>query len=286
MTKSFLAKMTPCFCHSQITDLCIRSDGIDVSKYDDSFLNKSLQKRMSEAHCTSLEEYFSLLEQSENERLLFIDSLHICYSEFFRNPLTFAVLERIILPALVLKKKKSKQKEIRIWSAACAGGQEVYSLAILLEELKNGAADQFSYRIFATDQSEAQVHEAIKGQYLAAALHHVSLKRVGEWFTRQGELYTIKAELQNNIAFSTFNLFNEELSCPSASIFGDFDLVVCANLFFYYKNEYRKIILGKIRNSISDDGYLMTGETERDIVMRDNFHEMFPQSALFKRNMI
>jgi chemotaxis methyl-accepting protein methylase len=240
---------------------------------------------MSEAHCTSLEEYFSLLEQSENERLLFIDSLHISYSEFFRNPLTFTVLERIILPALVLKKRKSKQKEIRIWSAACAGGQEVYSLAILLEELKNGDADQFGYRIFATDQSEAQVHEAMKGQYVAAALNNVSLKRVGEWFTRQGELYTIKADLQKNIYFSPFDLFNDELSCPPASIFGNFDLVVSANFLFYYKKEHRHIILGKISNSMSDGGYLMTGETERDIVERDNFHELFPQSALFTRNL-
>ena len=141
------------------------------------------------------------------------------------------------------------------------------------------------YRIFITDQSESQINEAIKGRYAAAALNNMSLKRAGEWFTKRGDIYTVKPELKENMDFSTFDLLNEELSCPPASIFCDFDLVVCANLLFYYKDEYRKRILGKIGNSMANGGYLMTGETELDIVLRCNFQELFPQSAIFKRNI-
>ena len=270
---------------TQIANLIMRSNRIDVSRYDHSFLEKSLRKRMTETHLGSVEEYRAFLQQSDEERTTFIDSLSISYSEFFRNQLTFSVLERIVLPSIVLKKKNTKRKEVRIWSAASAGGQEAYSLAILLEELRNGDNNKFTYRIFATDQSESQANEAIKGRYAAASLNNVSLKRAGEWFTRRGDIYTVKPELKENMAFSTFDLFNEELSCPASSIFGDFDLVVCANLLFYYKQEYQKIILGKIDNNMANGGYLMTGETERDIVMRRNFQELFPQSAVFKRNM-
>jgi len=269
----------------RIADLLKRSHGTDISKYDDSFLNKSLQKRMAETCSATIADYCSVLERDIRERTAFIDSLQISYSDFFRNPLTYAVLERMVLPLLVLNKKTSIQKEIRIWSAACAGGQEAYSLAILLEELKNGAGDQFRYRIFATDQSEEQVHTAMNGQFTAAALQSVSLKRVGEWFTRQGDCYTVKVELQKNIAFSQFDLFNEAVSYPPASIFGDFDLVACANLLFYYKNACRNIILGKVNNSLAKNGLLITGEAERDIVMRHNFRELYPQSALFRRNL-
>jgi chemotaxis protein methyltransferase CheR len=268
--------------NKHIADFLMRSYGIDVSKYEDSFLNKSLQKRMAETYYSSAEEYFAFLEQSTRERTTFIDSLHISYSEFFRNPLTFAVLERIILPSIVLKNKNAKRKEIRIWSSACAGGQEAYSLAILLEELRNGETSKFTYRIFATDQCESQVNEAMKGHYDAAALKNMSLKRAGEWFTRQGDIYSIKPELKENIDFSVFDLFNEELSSPPASIIGDFDLVFCANLLFYYKNKYRRIILDKSVNSLTNGGYLISGETERDIVMKCNFPEVFPQSAIFQ----
>jgi len=268
--------------YKQVADLLLRSHGIDVSKYDHSFLNMSLLKRMAESEHESVEGYCAFLEQSTTERTTFIDSLSISFSEFFRNPLTFAVLERIIFPALVLKKKNSACKEIRIWSAACAGGQEAYSLAILLEELRNGNPNAFNYRIFATDQCETQVNEAINGQYDAAALHNLSLKRAAEWFTRQGDVYTVKPELKEHIDFTTFDLFNTETSCPPASIFGDFDVVACANLLFYYKNEYRKIILGKAAHCMAQGGYLMTSESERDIVMKCNFAEVFPQSAIFQ----
>jgi chemotaxis methyl-accepting protein methylase len=268
----------------RIVDLLIRSLGADISKYDDSFLNTSLQKRIAETCSGSIAGYCGVLERNISERTAFIDSLQISYSDFFRNPLTYAVLERMVLPSLVLNKKTSTQKEIRIWSAACAGGQEAYTLAILLEELKNSADVQFRYRIFATDQSETQVHEAMDGQFTATALQNVSLKRVREWFTRQGDCYTIKAELQKNIAFSQFDLLNEAVSYPPASIFGDFDLVVCANLLFYYKNAYRNIILGKVNNSLGKNGLLVTGEAERNIVMRHDFIELYPQAALFRRN--
>ncbi len=269
----------------QIADLLKQSHCIDISKYDNSFLNKSLQKRMAETSSGSVAAYCDVLERNLRERTVFIDSLQISYSVFFRNPLTYAVLERMVLPSLVLNKKTTVQKEIRIWSAACAGGQEAYTLAILLEEMKNGVDDQFRYRIFATDQSEEQVHTAMNGQFTAAALQSVSLKRAGEWFTRQGDCYQIKAELQKNIAFSQFDLLNDIVSYPPTSIFGDFDLVVCANLLFYYKNACRNIILRKVNNSLAKNGLLITGEAERDIVMRHDFIELYPHSALFRRNL-
>ena len=86
--------------NTKITDFLMRSHGIDVSKYDESFLDKSLQKRIAETHCGSLEKYCSFLEQDNKERNILSDSLHVNYSEFFRNTLTFAVLERIVLSVL------------------------------------------------------------------------------------------------------------------------------------------------------------------------------------------
>ncbi len=270
--------------HRHITDLLLQSHGIDASGYDPSFLSKSIQKRITETQCGSAEAYYNLLEQSNKEGRHFFDSLHISHSEFFRNPLTFAVLERIILPAIVVHMKKTKRKEIRIWSAACAAGQEPYSLAMLLEELKNGDSEKFNYRIFATDQNETQVAEALSGQYAAEALNSLNLKRGKQWFTKSGETYTVKPELKNNIDFSVFDLFSEYFSCPPSSIFGDFDLVVCANLLFYYTPGYRKIILEKTGNSMANGGFLVTGEAERDILKNYYFHEVYPQSGIFQKN--
>lgn len=264
-------------------DLLLRTHGIDVSKYETSFLESSTQKRMNETGCDSTDEYCARLEADSGERSAFTDSLHNSYSLFFRNPLTCAVLERIVLPALVLKKKPASGRELRIWSSACAAGEEAYSLAILLEEHVAGN-ENFTYRIFATDQSDVQVNKARTGEYAAAALSNLSLKRAGEWFTRQGDVYTVKPELRKHIEYSTFDLFSDGSGCPVGSIFGDFDLVICANLLFYYTEQFRDAILAKIGHCMAAGGYLVTGETERDIVMRHNYRELYPQSAIFKRS--
>ena len=264
-----------------IIELLLQLNVIDISKYDETFLNKSIQKRIEVSNCKSVQDYCLLLEKDNEERLKLVNSLHNSYSEFFRNPLTFSVLERIILPELISKMKNSKRKEIRIWSTACASGQEVYSLAMLLEECCNG--QRINYRIFATDKNPSQLSLAVKGHFLPSSLTFLSMKRLNQWFTQQAEVYTIKQELKEHIDFSVFDLFNDELGCPSSSIFGDFDLVVCANLLFYYKNQYREAILGKASKCLSINGYLITGETEREILMHHNYHEAYPQSAIFRK---
>ncbi|MDA3837820.1 MAG: protein-glutamate O-methyltransferase CheR [Candidatus Delongbacteria bacterium] len=258
--------------------------GINFSKYDESFLNKSIQKRMSANNCSSKEEYSEIIKQNPKEINQLYNSLMINHSKFFRNPLTFAVLERIVLPELLMHKKNSKQKEIRIWSAACAGGHEAYSLAILLEEMKSIMGENISYRIFASDQSETHINLARNGIYSIDSMNNISLQRLNQWFTKTGDKYTVNQALKERIEFSVFDLFNKTLSCPPVSIFGDFDLVFCANLLFYYNTESRKRILDKTTNCLASGGYLITGEAEREIIMTNGYKEVFDKSAIFSNN--
>jgi chemotaxis methyl-accepting protein methylase len=264
-----------------ISELILQTQGIDLSKYDSNFLNKSIQKRMVETRCQSTGSYLDFIQYNSAENELFVNSLCVSYSEFFRNPLTFSVLERVILPAIMMNKINSKRKEIRIWSAACAAGQETYSLAILLKEFSISVGKKINFRIFATDQSDQQINEAQHGVYSDCALNNVTLKRLNQWFVKQDHTYQIKQELKENIDFSVFDLFCEEHSSPPSSIFGDFDLVMCANLLFYYHPDFRIKILNKTSQCLSKTGFLITSETERDILNHYGFNEVYPQSAIF-----
>lgn len=267
--------------NKMLTDKLLKLAEFDFSKYDEAFLQNSIEKRMVETQCNSQKTYFSLLDEKTSENQHFIDSLQVGYTEFFRNQLTFSILEKVILPSLVSKLVYPKKKEIRIWSAACASGQEIYSLSMLLNEYSTG--EKINFRIFATDQSEFEIEEAKKGQYSLLALSSLSLNRLNRWFTKHGDIYTIKEALKEKIEFSTYNLFDKEHCCPPSSIFGDFDLIFCANILFYYKPEFRKKIVEKISNCLSTNGYLITGETEREILMQYHFQEVIPQSAIFRK---
>jgi len=268
--------------NNPIIRLIEQTQGIDLSKYEDVFLNKTVQKRMNDTFCGSENAYCTFLEQSQSEREIFLHSLEISYTEFFRNSLTFSVLEKIILPSILMKKLNSNKNEIRIWCAACAAGQETYSLAILIKELSNGYMEKINFRIFATDQSESQIHEAQQGIYPESAVGNLSLKRLNKWFTKQGNNYHVNHELKEDIEFSVFDLFNDKYSCPPASIFGDFDLIVCANLLFYYNPDYQQKIIKKTNGSLSKNGFLVAGEAERNILLHSGLIEVYPQSVIFQ----
>lgn len=264
-------------------DLLKKQHAIDVSMYDESFMNKTIMQSAENAGCRTFEDFSHILAESKKEVQKFTDSLQISYSEFFRNPLTFSVLERILLPEIIFNKRNKKNKEIRIWSAACAGGQETYSIAILLEGFNNGN-ERIEYRIFGTDQDEAQINKARIGEFDIASIGNVTQSQVKQWFIRHGNNYAVIQELKKNIEFSVFDLFNEQYSSPPESIFGGFDIIICANLLFYYNNESRRIIIDKIRGALAENGLVITGEAEREILMNFEFKETYPHSCVFKYN--
>jgi len=268
----------------QFKQLLKQSHCLDISRYDESFLGNSIKKRIQETRCDSFEDYCDYLEHTHEEGKTFCQSLHVHYSEFFRDPLTFALLERLIIPELIQKKTTNPQKEIRIWSAGCAAGQEAYSMAILLEEMITSINPGLKYRIFATDLDENVLAVARTGCYSADALKNVGLQRAETWFTRQGENYVVQPAIQQRIDFSIFDLLAEERSCPPASIYGEFDLVFCCNLLIYYQPPYRKLILEKFARCLARDAYLVTGEAERVIALAHHYREVYPSAAILRVN--
>jgi chemotaxis protein methyltransferase CheR len=169
----------------------------------------------------------------------------------------------------LFQKKKSHNRELRIWSAACAAGQEAYSIAILCDEISKKQKSDVHFRIFATDKSETELQKAQEGVYAADAMKKVTLERFKKYFSSKGEMYAVNSQIRNYIDFSTFDLLGEESLCPPTSIFGGFDIVICANLLFYYKPEFQKHILDKADNCLAKKGWLIVGDAEKEIA--ENF---------------
>lgn len=255
----------------------------EISCYDESFLEKSIEKRLAATSCATIADYCEYLSVHNGEAEEFYRSLNITYSEFFRNPLTFDVLEQRVLPALIDEKRELGRSEIRIWSAGCAAGQESYSIAILLDELISARKIPLSFRIFASDISDESLASARRGVYDAAALQNVKLKHIQSCFESHNGSYSIDGRLKQKIEFSYYDLLDERSTCPSGSIYGDFDIVFCSNLLFYYRPEIRTLILKKVCCALSRGGYLVTGEAERAIVESSSLSEIFPMSAVYRK---
>ncbi|MCX6903169.1 MAG: hypothetical protein NTW03_06750 [Verrucomicrobia bacterium] len=256
----------------------------DLSLFDEAFLAKSLHQRLTATSSGTWAAYLDRLAHAAVEADALLQSLNIGYSEFFRNSLTFALLEQLVLPNLLGARKDPDSTELRVWSAGCAAGQEAWSVAILLEDLALARGRPIPWRLFATDVSGPALAEAQAGVYDRAAVQNVPLKHLQRYFIRDGESYQILPRLKDRVDFSTFDLLDDRSGCPPASLYGDFDLVLCCNLFFYYRLDIRQRILDKICRALSPGGYVATGEAEEQLVARQKgLRAVAPPSALFQK---
>lgn len=255
---------------------------LDISMYDDKFLKQVLESRLSVKEKLNPLDYLNDLSSNPIEVEILKQLLNNNHTEFFRNTLTFAHLEQWILPNLM--GNKLGNNELRIWSAGCSTGQEAYSIAILIENINSQKKEKTRYRIIATDISETALIEAKKGIYNESDILKIRVKDLKEFFLKSGDKYKINEDLKKNISFATYDLLDSLSSYPHESIFGNFDLVICCNLLFYYKKKHQDQILAKLINSMDEDGFLITGETEKQSV--SNFNNLYltvPPSPIFKK---
>jgi len=261
-----------------------QAHGLDISAYDESFLLKSVAKRLSETGSKTMAAYGECLAGNRVEAEGLARSLRIGYSEFFRDPLAFALLEQVVLPSLVAARGTSHPTELRVWSAGCAAGQEAWSVAILLEELNAKRERPVPFRVFATDTSEAELDVARHGAYDSAAVQNVRLKQCRKYFTVAGDSHQIAPALAARVAFSIYDLLDERTASPADSLYGDFDLILCCNLLFYYRPDMRRRILDKLCGALSHGGYFVTGEAERAVLAEQaGLRAVAPPAAVFRK---
>jgi chemotaxis protein methyltransferase CheR len=265
-----------------LSEILNQSHGLDIADYSESFLARSFARRWQAMPGMTSAGYLNLLARDRGEAQAFMQSLGIHHSQFFRDPLVFAVLEHRLLPGLAQAKESSDYPEIRVWSAGCAAGEEAYSIAILLSELCDRRDVPVRFRLFATDSSAEQLELACLGSYPAPVMGNVQRRHLERWFSRQENACIVVPELRERVDFSLHGLLDEHSVSPSASIFGGFDLIVCCNVLFYYRPECQVRILKRLRRCLAPGGYLVTGEAEREIVQAAGFQSHPLPAAIFQ----
>ncbi len=260
--------------------------GIDLSIFNNSFVESTINGRMGETNCRNLEDYLAYLKHNSAEIDQLRNALTNHYSIFFRNTLTFSFLEQHILPLLAQQKQLKQNREIRIWSAACAAGQEAYSIAMVCDELLKQNHPNVRFHIFATDISSDEIAKAQRGLYSESALKNISLDRIKKYFSALGNVFKVNQQLKESIDFSTFDLLSEEGMCPASSIFGNFDIIFCANLLFYYQPEIQAAILKKLNSCLVKGGWLIVGDAEKEIVLSNTGYNAYKYFTVLQKPSI
>ena len=145
---------------------------------------------------------------------------------------------------------------IRIWSAACSTGQEVYSIAIVLKQLGLDTG-KYNIKLLGTDISDAAVAQASYGAYNRFEIERgLSREILERYFVSNGEGWKPRDEIRAMATFKKLNLLR-----PFESL-GKFDIVLCRNVAIYFSSEDRKKLYDRLANALDEGGSLIIGSSE------------------------
>jgi chemotaxis protein methyltransferase CheR len=233
--------------------------GLDYPPERRRLLRRALTARLRATGCASLGDYAGLLTAVPWEWDRLIDVLTVRETEFFRQPDVFEALRATLLPALLRERAESGRLVLRIWSAGCSEGDEVYSLAMLVH------ADLpepwlWDVRISGTDLSAGAIEAARLGRYRAERLRRTPAALRQRYVepapdgTPADQL--IGTELRALVRFRQLNLVGPYW--PMASQ----DLIVCQNVLYYLRPAARALVLERLYRSLAPHGYLIVGPAE------------------------
>lgn len=247
----------------RIKELLYEHPGVNLEGYREKTLERRIAARQHDAQIDDEERYLRLLRVDMVERQKLVDTIGIQVSSFFRNFEPFEFLDKKILPVLLENKRTCPTRQLRAWSAGCAGGEEAYTLAILFAEaLRRHPLPGLEAMIFATDVNAGALESASKGRYAPTQFDEMPLELAERYFEKVGSLFEVDKRIRAMVSFSWDDLTVEDRIAPEESVFGGFDLVTCRNVFIYYDAEVQERVLKKIYRAMSPGGYLLLGDSE------------------------
>jgi len=229
---------------------------LNIHDYDESFVIDMLKKRMVVLNFTRFSEYKYFLNSNEDEAIKLNESLLIQFSEFFRDSISYAILEKKILPELMLSKKEGDT--IRIWSTSCSTGEEAYTLAMMVKDSFEVNKKKLKVNIFATDIDHKVIGIAKEAIYEQVKMDRVPFKYVNKYFTKYGHMFHVNQEIRKMVTFSVHDLLDLNTTTPAVSIYGDFDIIMCNNVVYYYNGLNQIKIMKKLKKALKSSGYILT----------------------------
>ena len=219
-------------------------------------IETALSALLRERGIASLDELITILVMGKEPSLSqqVVEALLNNETYFFRDRGPFDVLQRHALPELA--KRREQSKRLRIWSAGCSTGQEVYSLAMLFAE----APEQWrgwTIDILGTDVSTSCIDRARGGVFTQFEIQRgLGINQMIKWFEECPDGWRAVEDLRRPVRFQVHNIL-EQAPHP-----GGFDIVLCRNVLLYLSPEKKTLSFERLAGAMAEDGWLMLGAGE------------------------
>jgi chemotaxis protein methyltransferase CheR len=253
-----------------------RHYGYDFRQYAPSSLRRRLKKRMEAEGVTTFSALQARVLHDPVAMSGLLRDMSVNVTAMFRDPTFFRSLRENVIPIL------RTYPFIRIWHAGCASGEEVYALAILLEE--EGLLERS--RLYATDMNADALDRARMGifplsrmrEYTANYQQAGGTRSFSEYYTASYDGALFHPRLRENVLFAQHNLATD-------TSFSEFNVILCRNVLIYFDRNLKERTLRLFGDSLSSLGFLCLGRREslRFTKVSDAFDEIDPRERIYRR---
>lgn len=254
---------------------------LDFSNYRENLLMRRIMARVRAVRCNDLKGYYEYLTEHNDELDPLLDVMTINVTEFFRDEKVFDIIEKRVLPELILAKESTNNHSLRLWSCACASGEEAYSMLMIVAEYFGLSLDRFRLEIFGTDIDDSSLSGAREGVYELSAFKDLPPERLNlikKYMHDMGNRrYWIREEWPAYVNFLYHDIVTD-------SPLEHMDMILCRNLFIYFNNILQRKVLEKLYDSLNDGGFLILGNVESPgTALKDKFEEYDRHARIYRK---
>jgi chemotaxis protein methyltransferase CheR len=245
----------------KIGSFIYKNYGINLYPKKKVLLKSRLQKRLKHLGISSYSDYRDYLFNNKEEIIHMIDKISTNKTDFFREAVHFEYLEDIIKNGFA---NNLDNNELLVWSAGCSSGQEAYSLAMTIDNLKSEIG--YKYRIFASDISLSVLKTAKEAIYPFNLLNQIPLVFRKKYLLKSKDKinprFRIVKELRDNTEFSFYNLLSKDAFSKLK-----FNIIFCRNTLIYFDTETQIKVMHNLISHLKKGGLLFLGHSESIINM-------------------
>ncbi len=233
--------------------------GIKMPLVKKTLLESRLHKRLNSLNITTFKDYIDLVlnaKQTDYEILSMVNAITTNKTEFFREAKHFEFLTSEVLPEL----SERRNKQVKIWSAGCSSGEEVYTLAMVLSEFSENHSN-IDYSILGTDISTDVLDKSILAIYPEERIATLPLFLKRKYFLKSKEAIkrTVRVvpELRKKASFQRLNFM--DTSYPVNQVF---DVIFCRNVLIYFDKPTQEAVIRKLCEKLYKGAWLFLGHSE------------------------
>lgn len=255
--------------------------GLNIDESRMVYFSSRLRPRLDELCLSSFRDYYAFLKFSplnSDEHQNFVSLLTNNETYFFREDAQLRVIAEHLLPQMKERKQVSGERRIRIYSAGCSSGEEVYSLAMILLESGHFLWD-WDIEVTGIDIDCEMLVKAREGVYTGRAFQTTPQHYLEKYFTKVGDNFHVKESLRRITRFEQVNLLQLDplLTCDRA------DVILCRNVFIYFKDDTIRRIVDSFASLLQPEGYLFLGHSESLSRITSRYEPIRHPDAIFYR---